>query len=152
VSRVSARGVTVTVPPGWDVRIYRREPVPPEVAFTVAHLANFPLPAGRGDYGNGAVDVMGPSSVLVCLLEHAPEQAAHALFSSPGAPKGFEPGDFHRTTLQHARAGQVGVQRFFNTSGRAWALFAVLGSDQRLAVLVPQVNQVLASLEIGVGP
>ena len=36
----------------------------------VLHAASFALPAERGDYGSGAVEVMGGSDVLVCLLEH----------------------------------------------------------------------------------
>src|SRR5205814_916377 len=81
-------GLAVDLPPGWAGRVTRRpvDPAPPAVrtfaaasgrdltesTHAVAHLANFPLPENRGDFGSGAVEVMGPRDVLVVLLEYHP--------------------------------------------------------------------------------
>src|SRR4029079_1019502 len=37
--------------------------------FPVTHAGNFALPPDRGDFGSGAVDVMGESGVLMALGE-----------------------------------------------------------------------------------
>ena len=44
--------------------------------------------------------------------------------------------------------GQSGRQIFFNANGRAFCLYVVLGSHRQRNVLVPLVNEVLATLEI----
>ena len=142
----------MTTPAGWDVRIFRRDAVAPERTFTVVHAANFPLPSAVGDYGNGAVQLMGPWCILMCLVEVAPEQAGDALFRAPGPPVALSVGEFRRSTLQHNRPGQAGTQRFFNVSGRAWSLFVVLGSEEMRDTLVPVANEVLSRLVIAPEP
>ncbi len=41
----------------------------------------------RGDYGSGAVEVMGGSDILICLLEHESAAAGDALFARDGLPR-----------------------------------------------------------------
>ena len=50
--------------------------------------------------------------------------------------------------MQRAIAGQAGVQYFFNEGGRAFCLYAVIGSYAQRAALVPKVNAVLATVKI----
>ncbi|MEP7019048.1 MAG: hypothetical protein ABI808_00240, partial [Pseudonocardiales bacterium] len=50
--------------------------------------------------------------------------------------------------LQRRVAGQSGFQHFFTQSGRAFCLYVVLGSHQRAAALCPEVNAVLAPVEV----
>ena len=149
MARVSARGVSVVTPPGWDVRIFRRDEVPPERTFTVVQAANFSLPSTMGDYGNGAVQLMGPWCILICLIEFAPEHATDALFRAPGPPSSLTAEEFRRSTLQHNRPGQVGTQRFFSAAKRAWSLFAIFGSEELRSTLLPVVNSVLSGITIG---
>ena len=141
-------GVTCTLPAGWEGAIFRR-PAAGGSPHPVVHLANFPLPADRGDFGNGAVDAMDAFSALVVLLEHGRASAGTALFRAQGLPGDLRPADFSPTTLQRLVPGQAGVQRFFQVSGRPFCLYAVLGSWARAARLVPVVNQVLAGVAIG---
>lgn len=208
MSDVSAFGITVDLPPGWDGSIAkrpdpRRADIPdvapedvPEVEITpeaapeteaeaaaaaeaetapdaapedapevfseaeaaeaavdpgtenpVTHLANFPLPPIRGDYGSGAVERMGPTDILVCLVEFDAEAAATELFATTGIPE-FTAGDFSPNTMQRTIAGMCGAQAFFTVAGRAFSAYVVLGSFARRAALVPAVNQLLADLEI----
>lgn len=196
MSDVSAFGITVDLPPGWDGSIAKRpEPrradIPdvapedvPEVEITpeaapeeapeagteaapevfseaeaaeaaddpgtenpVTHLANFPLPPIRGDYGSGAVERMGPTDILVCLVEFDAEAAATELFATTGIPE-FTAGDFSPNTMQRTIAGMCGAQAFFTVAGRAFSAYVVLGSFARRAALVPTVNELLADLEI----
>jgi hypothetical protein len=113
----------------------------------VAHLANFALPAVRGDYGSGAVEQMTASDVLVCLVEFDPEAAATPLFAARGIPR-FAVNDFTPHTMQRTIAGMCGAQAFFTESGRAFAAYVVLGSFRLRAPLVRTVNDLLAGLEI----
>ncbi len=172
---LAAYGIGVELPRGWDGRIYRRSVGPPVgqesrapasasgvessaetsiqavglegTANPVAHLANFALPEGRGDYGSGAVERMRPSDVLVCILEFDPEAAATALFSRRGVPR-FRVGDFSPSTMQRTIVGMSGAQAFFSEGGRAFCAYVVIGSHGARASLVPEVNRLLAGLTI----
>ena len=64
-----------------------------EVPKPVVHLANFPLPEHRGDFGSGAVDRMGSGHVLLVLFEYGPESVGQALFQRQGLPTRLRPDD-----------------------------------------------------------
>jgi hypothetical protein len=148
VNRLAAEGLAVEVPPGWDIRIFRRSAQGPETTHAVLHLANFALPTDAADYGDGAVQLMGAGHVLICLVEFHPSSTASALFSSVGFPIPLSPDDVSRSTLQRAVAGQGGVQRFFSVAGRAWSLYVVLGAIDRRRQLIPLANSVVSKIDV----
>lgn len=151
MTRLGRAGVSVDVPAGWEGDISgggfqlladdAREP-------TVLHLASFPLPAERGSFGAGAVEVMRNQDVFITLFEYAPESVGTPLFANAGVPRSVASGDFSRDALQFGISGQTGLQYFFTERGRAFCLYIVLGSHVDRADLIPEVNAVLASLEI----
>ena len=155
--------MSVELPPGWDGRIYRRPSSPPSTlghsstgptaqgATTrpVVHAANFPLPVEVADFGNGAVELMGPDNVLVVLFEYGPESATTALFAGGSKPRSLTVESFSPSTLHRTLPGQAGTQVFFSAAGRAFCLYVVLGSFADRERLVPVVNSVLQSLKIG---
>ena len=112
------------------------------------HAGNFALPSDAADYGDGAVQQMGPSNLLVTLVEFHPSSVQTALFSVTGLPLPLRPEDADRTTLQRPIAGQAGIQRFFSVAGRAWSLYVVLGSFDRRPALVGAANEVLSTLQV----
>ncbi len=75
--RVESHGISTELPPGWEAEITVRPESEEEAALAtgeqttmpVAHLANFPLPPERGDFGSNAVEIMTADDVLVCLIE-----------------------------------------------------------------------------------
>ena len=146
-------GIGLQLPDGWEGEIYRRLPagdvLRPSSAeeAPVAHAATFPLPVDRGDFGNGAVDLMGPDDVFLALFEYDPPAAITALFAAEGLPR-LDDGDFDARTLQRALPGQTGCQRFFHIGDRAFCLYVVLGSSRFRSRLVRQANDVLAGLRI----
>src|SRR4051812_31426028 len=161
MATIRAHGIDVGLPAGWDGRISVRADGAPEAAITasgthvatlhsqpVAHLANFGLPADRGDFGSGAVELMGDRDVFVVLFEYDPDSASTALFRAQGVPRALTARDFDPATLRRAIAGQSAHQAFFQESGRAFCLYVVLGAHARRAALVPIVNAVLASVRI----
>jgi hypothetical protein len=149
VTVVEAHGVAASPPPGWDVRI-RRHPVPaPETSHAVLHAATFPLPAERGDYGDGAVQLMGPGDVFVALVEFGSSALSTALFRSGGWPAPLVGVDFSRTSLQHPGAGQAGLQRWFTAGGRPWCLYVVVGRWEERAALAGKANALIAGLDVG---
>ena len=152
--RLAHRGLALDVPHGWDARIYRRREVATEEETThaVLHAANFALPSDRGDYGSGAVELMGPAHALVVLLEHHPSAVGTALFANRGVPRELTAELFSPHMLQRTIAGQAGTQVFFHDGGRAFCLYVVLGSHRNRARLVPRVNDLLATLEVTTGP
>jgi len=150
VTRLASQGLAVDLPAGWDGRIGRRlSPSSTGVArHTVMHLANFALPEERGDFGSGAVDIMGPGGVMVVLFEHDPHSAGTALFRADGIPRRLRAEQFGRNQLQRAIRGQVGAQFFGHERGRAFCLYVVLGSGRLRRPLAALAEQVLATLEV----
>jgi hypothetical protein len=156
---ISAHGVSVGVPRGWEAELgtldgeetsaggfaLQSTAAAPRVLL---HLANFALPAVRGDYGSGAVEMMDSGSVMIMVLEFDRPSAGTALFKSAGIPGDLEPDDFSPNALQRPQRNQSGVQRFFHLGDRAFCLYVVLGSHRARGLLVPEANRLLATLTI----
>jgi hypothetical protein len=164
VTAINASGISANVPAGWDGRITVRgggaatalhgeggEFVMDVRAYTVMHIANFALPEERGDFGSGAVELMGPNDVFVVLFEYEPSAVDTALFASPDVPWPLALAAFDPATLKRAIRGQAGSQTFFQSAARAFCLYVVLGSSTRRAALVPPVNRVLETIAIAPG-
>jgi hypothetical protein len=163
VSNLSAHGVSVVLPSGWEGRIFRRleagEARRSEVAgaaapageqtFAVAQMATIPVPADAADFGSELVEDLHADDVFVVLKEYAPVLAQAALFSRAGLPRRLEPADFDDATLQRRIDGQGGYQAFFHDAGRAFCLYIVLGDFSRRRDVLPGVNEVLARISIG---
>jgi hypothetical protein len=120
-----------------------------EVESPVVHLANFPLPENRGDFGSGAVDLMTDANVLVVLFEYGPECAGTSLFRRKGLPSKLTPSMFSRSALQRTITGQAGCQIFFTVGDRAFCCYTVLGRQSAALRVLPAANAVLAATTIG---
>ncbi len=152
--------MSCTLPAGWDGRITVRRDGQPEAflaagheLFTarpqpVVHLANFALPEERGDFGSGAVELMGSRDVFMVLFEFEPEAVQTALFKAKGMPRSIPSNAFDPTVLRRGIAGQAGYQHFFQEAGRAFCLYIVLGSATARGRLVQLANSVLATVQI----
>ena len=157
MTQVGDRGITVDLPAGWEADFFRRDPAPvplgaahaPEVTTTIVHLANWPLPTERGDFGGGAVELMQLKDVLLVLFEYGEAERGTELFSSPVVPWPLRTTDFDANRLQRPLPGQLGLQQFFSSpSGRPFCLFVVLGSERNAEALVAQVNEVLNTVQL----
>lgn len=160
--KLQAHGIETSLLPGWEGRILMRGAttsrdaqkagVEPDPSFAppnpVVHLANFALPEDRGDFGSGAVDVMGDGDVLVVLFEYGPESAGTALFRRKGIPTDLRPSMFSASALQRTRPGQAGCQLFFTVENRAFCCYTVLGRQSAAARVLPQANATLAATRI----
>jgi hypothetical protein len=159
VTTLSDRGVTVDLPQGWDGQVRAAgqgslgaaraaaavaEPVS---EGAVLHAASFALPPERGDYGSGAVEAMGGSDVLVCLLEHEREAAGTALFAREGVPR-LDVSMFSPQSMQRAMPGMAGAQHFFQVAGRPFCLYVVVGSWRTRGPLVRTADRVASSIRI----
>ena len=169
---ISGHGISVALPTSWEGRIYQRST--PTAAFTpmnraagaagtdaaaaatgwlgeqtrpVVHLANFPLPAVRGDYGSGAVETMGAGHVFLSLIEFGPELLGTALYSAAGIPT-VSAGTFDPNALQRRISGQAGAQYFFTAASRPMCLYVVLGSQRSAAAMTAEANRVLAQVTV----
>ena len=156
MSRLDAHGVSIDVPAGWEAELSiqpdpstldpaaDRLPAP----LVVLHAANFSLPAERGDYGSGAVEIMGRNGIFAALVEFDPDSASSKLFAAEGSPAGLAADDFGHDQLNVSIPGQAGLQQFFRVGSRAWCLYAVIGSHSLRGLLVPELNRVLSGLSI----
>ncbi|HQF92688.1 MAG TPA: hypothetical protein PLS46_00915 [Microthrixaceae bacterium] len=158
-----AHGLTVDVPRGWDARIFQRAesevmspsspdtdaPTVPRSGITtpVLHLANFPLPDQRGDYGSGAVGLMRSTNVFLALVEFGPESLGTPLFAPNGLPR-LRAAELSETIMQRPIAGMGGAQRFFTVSGRPFCGYAVVGSLVRRASSVALLNGALSRIDV----
>jgi hypothetical protein len=148
VATIQAHGITARLPTGFEGRIFVRSTVGEGVSYPVAHFATFPLPDDVGDFGSGAVTLMGATDVFATLFEYGPESVGTVLFARQGRPVSLTTADFRRTVLRRALGGQAGTQWFFTEAGRPFSFYAVLGSQALASQLVPLVNQLLASLTL----
>ncbi len=160
MTTLAAEGLSVELPAGWEGEIYVRPPEtstpaaapaarPPGHARPVLQLADFALPRTRGDFGGGAVELMGPRNIFVSLFEHGPESVGTPLFASAGTPWPVAPADFGPNRLQRPLPGQAGGQWFFHHEGRAFCLYAVLGSYALRMLLARPLNHALDRIRIG---
>ncbi len=152
MARLSAAGITVDLPAGWEGSI-EGERQALQLAdgaqrYSVTHLANFALPEAPGDFGSAVVPGMGGGDILVVLKEFSPLAAQTPLFAASGLPRAPVPADFLPEMLQRPIQGQAGMQRFFTESGRAFCLYVVIGSFIDRSELVPAVAAVLDTIEI----
>lgn len=161
---LTALGIDVTLPTGWEGRLFRRPldgevasqdaniegapAAPQETTNAVLHASTIAVPPGVGDFASGAVDKLGRDDLFVVLFEYDPSSVDTVLFKSTGIPRPLTADDFSPNVMQRAIRGQAGVQKFFNDQGRAFCLYVVIGSFARRKELVPRVNEVLASLAI----
>jgi hypothetical protein len=144
-------GLAVTPPAGWEATIYRRPAGPGEQTFPVVHAATIALPAGRGDYGGGLVELLGPDDLFVSVLEFGSEAARSPLFGQLTAVPGLTPDAYRPRQLQRTIRGQAGVQRFFTTAGRAFCLYSVVGSLANRVPLTARANQILGTIRVEAG-
>jgi hypothetical protein len=146
--RVAHRGLAVITPSGWDARIYQRTADQPgEVTRPIMHAADFALPNVRGDYGSGAVEIMGRDKVFLSLIEFDAAEATTPLFDRP-RPTRITAGEFGPNQLQRGLPGQAGAQFFFSERGRAFCLYVVIGSYDDRAVLVAKANEIFQKMEV----
>lgn len=161
MSDLRAHELSVSLPAGWDGRIsIRRDGATEKLvsatgtrvfaarSHPVVHLSNFGLPEDRGDFGSGAVELMGDRDIFIVLFEHEPASAQTALFGAEGMPRTLEGREFDPSNLRRGIAGQSGYQAFFHEQGRAFCLYVVLGAHARSARLVPVLNRVLGTVTI----
>ena len=146
--RIQSAGLAVSPPAGWEASIYTRPAGKGEVTYPVVHAATVPLTAGRGDYGGGLVETLGPGDVFVSFLEFGPEAAGSALFRTLQAVPGLTPDSYRPRQLQRTILGQAGVQRFFTVQGRAFCLYSVIGSMANRIQLTARANQLIGTFHV----
>ncbi len=149
MASIGAHGISARLPDGFEGRIFVR-PAVVGSTYPVAQFATFPLPDDTGDFGSGAVSVMGHADVFATLFEYGPESLGTALFARQGRPPALTAADFSPTVLRRGIPGQSGTQWFFTEAGRPFSFYAVLGSHALRVALVPRVNALLQAL--GVSP
>ena len=120
------------LPAGWEAEIDggagAAEPGMESVLTPRVHIANFPLPPVRGDFGSGAVERMIDGDVLVCLLEESHGAGGIPSARNTRAFPASLPATSRPDAMQRPLKGQSGAQVFFTADGRAFVLYVVLGS------------------------
>lgn len=160
---VSAYGIQVQVPQGWNAEIFRygdgspadgpgphimsqeeRDNSPP-----LMHAATVELPPNRGTYALAVIDSLQPGDAFAVLIDHGESEASEPVFSMRKAPWPLTPDNFDPTVTPRMAPGVSFVQRFFQLEGRAFVLFAGVNGGNGLSLPVGKVNQLLAGVVIG---
>lgn len=148
MTQLAAHGIGIQVPNGWDARILRRSAVDAaEGSRTVVHLASFPMPEQRGDFGIGVTELMRSGDAFLTLLEYGPESLDTALFASEGVPR-LTVDLFTPRRLQRTGPGQVDCQLFFTVNRRPFRLYVVVSGRLHLRSVIPQMNRMLQALDL----
>jgi hypothetical protein len=140
---VRVSGFSLAVPPGWQAAARRQD----VGGHLVVHAATIPLPRSRGDFGSDVAPLLGVDDVFCSLFEYDRASTETVLFSTPGLPV-VRPSDFQVGALQRSRPGQSGAQYFFSHAGRAFCLFAILGSHSRRVAGAAKVNVLVRGMGI----
>jgi hypothetical protein len=144
----AAYGLSLAADAGWVATIYRRvADVPGETTHPVLHACTRALPAERGDFGVGVVELLGPDDVFVAVVEYDPLLAGRGLFARQGRPR-LAPSQFAPNRLQRVVPGRSAAQHFYTDGGRAFCLFVVLGAHSRRMALVPKAARLVAGLHV----
>lgn len=160
--RIESHGIRAELPAGWEGRISRRRATAAAGprrgreadgdltggTGPVLHMANFALPEDRGDFGSGAVDLMGTGHLLVALVEYGADSVGTALFPAVSSMPRLTRRMFDRRGLQRVQQGQAGAQRFFTLNGRAFCLYVVLGDERDADGLTRTANSVTAGIRV----
>ncbi|WP_370327168.1 hypothetical protein [Euzebya sp.] len=157
--RIDAHGFRVDLPAPWEgaVRLgeasrtaHERAAFQGRVLQTppVLHLSTTQMPSLRGDFGSGAVDLLGTEDVFVAVLEYGADSVGTPLFDTGPLPRSLDHRAFAGNGLQRAIPGQAGWQHFCTENGRALCLYVVLGSRHNARRLVRTADDVLSRLEI----
>jgi hypothetical protein len=152
LATLRAHGIEAPLPAGFEGRIFIRPSVDAEVPYPVAHFATFALPADVGDFGGGAVNLMGASDIFAVLFEYGPESLGKRLFARQGIPRSLTTNDFRPHVLRRGLSGQSGTQWFFTEGGRPFSLYVVLGSHAQRSQLLPRVNSLIGKLAVSAAP
>lgn len=160
-------GLRASAPRGWHVEV-RRQPgheaplpqtaaasaraaapaaAPIDVTRPVLHACTRAMPVDRGDFGSGAVDLLGPNDIFMALVDYGAEVADQGLFERQGLPR-LAPSQFAPNRLQRPLPGMSASQHFFSSGGRAFCLFTVLGSHARRMASVPRAAELVRGLHI----
>jgi len=146
MSRIEGHGISAEIPPGWDAEIYVRPDG--DAALPILHLGTFSLPAGRGDFGGGAVERMGSRDIFISFSEYGAESVGTPLFSSTALTP-IPPDSFDTQALQRPIPPQCGWQRFATISGRAFCLYIVLGHHRLRSRLAAEAERVVEGFAVG---
>lgn len=156
---IARYGLAATQPAGWHVEIDRRPRevgqatvdgvagVLEDITHPILHACTRPLPVDRGDFGSGAVDILGSDDVFVALVEYGHEVADEGLFANNGIPR-IAPSQFDPNQLQRPLPGRSAVQHFFSVGGRAFCLFTVLGAHSRRMATAPRAARFVSTLQV----
>ncbi len=148
MATMQGHGITAALPPGFEGRIYRRQSYGVEQSFTVAQFATFALPGEVGDFGGGAVNLLGATDIFASLFEYGTDSLGTHLFARAGMPRALSTDDFLPYLLRRGLVGQAGTQWFFTEVDRPFTLYVVMGSYSRRATLLPRVNDLLSGVTV----
>jgi hypothetical protein len=146
--RLEHAGVSLDLPAGWEARARTQAPsAPGRRGNLLLHAATVPLPAARGDFGSGVVELLSADDVFVSLFEYDEQDAGKALFAAQGLPRP-RPSDFSPAVLQRTQLGHSGAQFFFAAEQRPFCLHEVLGSHSRRAPGAARVAALLSATTV----
>lgn len=157
MSDLSAAGISVTLPPGWEAEI---SPVStggftPELSPdtkraqdpVIVHMGNFRLPQERGDYGGGVLELLAPGDVFISIIDFGTEAASQPLFAHEGVPT-LSADDFSPNAIVRGLPGRSGCQRFYTMGGRGFCLYVVVGSHADRADLITDINATIRTVRV----
>jgi hypothetical protein len=143
---LAAHGLEVSLPSGWDGRIYHAD----EGGVTVLHAASFQLAPVEddGDFALLSARAIPPGGSLAVLLDYGPEMSGEGLYAPTSVSLPIEPEQVWKSTLVESRPEQAAFQRFFSRPSRALTLYLTVSTAPDIDTSVADANEVLSTIKI----
>jgi hypothetical protein len=148
MSRLSAHGISIQLPHGWEGTIFVPDLPPPAVNLPVMHASDQALSMRRSTFAAELAARAGASGTVLALVEFDPLLANEGLYAGQGLPLPIRREDLHPKAMQVPDPFQEGRQWFFSIRDRAFCLYAVVGIGPELHDRLVLVNKILRTLRI----
>lgn len=159
-------GLAVSLPSGWNGRIFTHGDDPDSDNRPSMHLTSFALPVDEGDFGTEVVSAMSAADTFMSLVEYTPDSYLPAVeipddpasvtldtssgpFSNVGIPV-VKAADFSPAVVlaETSLPAVTAVQYPFTAGGRPFVLYVVVGDQAQLNAKVSLANSILDTLVI----
>lgn len=142
--RIEAKGLAVTVPPGWDSRIAQIARVDSVETAPALQLSNVPIPSSNDAFGFDAVDRLPPGGVYVNVADYS-DVALPERYPNASVPVAFQAADFGPF---EGFGTEAVVARTANVRGRILHFVVGIGGGRVVASAVAEANAALSSLDV----
>jgi len=148
--RLEGFGISVTIPAGWNGRLFDRFDAEPEfLTNPTLQAGSFTLPSDDGTFGQAAIRRMRVGDVFVVLYEAGgPEIANVGQYSATSLPRSIRADELQPRAAPAPVDGVNGKQWFMTKAGRPWVLYVAARGCSEASSAIIDLRELVATIEI----